>query len=54
LNKGNDKEEKKRTGGGFTKLCSLSPDLQGLVGETALARTEVHYLLLSCLWINKI
>ncbi|KAG6529679.1 upstream activation factor subunit spp27-like isoform X1 [Zingiber officinale] len=34
------KEVKKR-GGGFTKLCSLSPLLQDFVGETELARTEV-------------
>lgn len=34
-----DKDVKKR--GGFTKLCSLSPKLQTLVGESELARTEV-------------
>ncbi|XP_010941845.1 uncharacterized protein [Elaeis guineensis] len=39
LNKLN-KEVKKR-GGGFTKLCSLSPALQQFVGESELARTEV-------------
>ncbi|XP_008792591.2 upstream activation factor subunit spp27 isoform X2 [Phoenix dactylifera] len=31
----------KRRGGGFTKLCSLSPALQQFVGESELARTEV-------------
>ncbi|KAF3323992.1 upstream activation factor subunit spp27-like isoform X1 [Carex littledalei] len=41
VNKSSNKEEKKRGGGGFTKLCSLSPELQDLVGETTLARTEV-------------
>ncbi|XP_042493062.1 upstream activation factor subunit spp27-like isoform X2 [Macadamia integrifolia] len=34
------KEVKKR-GGGFTKLCSLSPQLQKFVGVPELARTEV-------------
>ncbi|KAJ8513573.1 hypothetical protein OPV22_004007 [Ensete ventricosum] len=34
------KEVKKR-GGGFAKLCSLSPLLQDFVGEPELARTEV-------------
>ncbi|KAJ0076816.1 hypothetical protein Patl1_36211 [Pistacia atlantica] len=34
-----DKDVKKR--GGFTKLCSLSPELQTLVGVSELARTEV-------------
>ncbi|KAG8098291.1 hypothetical protein GUJ93_ZPchr0013g35047 [Zizania palustris] len=31
----------KRRGGGFTKLCSLSPTLQEFVGAPELARTEV-------------
>ncbi|KAH9656239.1 swib complex baf60b domain-containing protein [Citrus sinensis] len=35
-----DKDVKKRRGG-FTKLCSLSPDLQTFVGVSELARTEV-------------
>ncbi|KAL6993694.1 hypothetical protein U1Q18_011807 [Sarracenia purpurea var. burkii] len=35
-----NKEVKKR-GGGFTKLCSLSPELQKFVGVPELARTEV-------------
>ncbi|XP_037497655.1 DNA ligase 1 isoform X2 [Jatropha curcas] len=35
-----DKDGKKR-GGGFTKLCSLSPQLQEFIGESELARTEV-------------
>ncbi|XP_073005625.1 uncharacterized protein [Typha latifolia] len=39
LNKLN--KEVKRRGGGFTKLCSLSPELQNFVGESELARTEV-------------
>ena len=38
-NEGN-KEVKKR-GGGFTKPCNLSPQLQKLVGASELARTEV-------------
>ncbi|WRX10032.1 SWIB/MDM2 domain - like 2 [Theobroma cacao] len=33
--------EVKRRGGGFNKVCSLSPQLQELVGVPALARTEV-------------
>ncbi|XWS41956.1 hypothetical protein CRYUN_Cryun17cG0126800 [Craigia yunnanensis] len=33
--------EVKRGGGGFNKVCSLSPQLQELVGVPALARTEV-------------
>ncbi|GAB4837961.1 hypothetical protein Ancab_027489 [Ancistrocladus abbreviatus] len=38
-----DTEDKvrKRRGGGFTKLCSLSPQLQEFVGVPVLARTEV-------------
>ncbi|KAH6788257.1 SWIB complex BAF60b domain-containing protein [Perilla frutescens var. hirtella] len=32
---------KKRGGGGFTKLCSLSPELQQFTGVPELARTEV-------------
>lgn len=35
------KEVKKRGGGGFTKLCSLSPELQKFTGVPELARTEV-------------
>ncbi|KAM5549142.1 upstream activation factor subunit spp27 [Rosa sericea] len=35
-----DKEVKKR-GGGFTKLSSLSPELQNITGASELARTEV-------------
>lgn len=35
------KTEVKRKGGGFTKLCSLSPELQKFVGVPELARTEV-------------
>jgi upstream activation factor subunit UAF30 len=37
------KEKKKRTGGagGLNKLCSLSPELQAVVGETELPRTQV-------------
>ncbi|KAJ4830096.1 hypothetical protein Tsubulata_017779 [Turnera subulata] len=31
----------KRKGGGFTKLCSLSPELQEFIGESELARTGV-------------
>ncbi|KAJ8764543.1 hypothetical protein K2173_006283 [Erythroxylum novogranatense] len=33
--------EGKKRGGGFTKLCSLSPQLQGFLGVPELARTEV-------------
>lgn len=35
------KEEVKKRGGGFTKLCSLSPELQKFTGVPELARTEV-------------
>ncbi|MBA0799197.1 hypothetical protein Gohar_009727, partial [Gossypium harknessii] len=35
-----DKKAKKR-GGGFQTVCSLSPQLQKVVGESKLARTEV-------------
>ncbi|XP_031266925.1 protein TRI1-like, partial [Pistacia vera] len=35
-----DKEVKKR-GGGFNKLCSLSPQLQKFLGVSELARTQV-------------
>lgn len=35
------KVEVKKRGGGFTKLCSLSPELQKFTGVPELARTEV-------------
>ncbi|EEF40013.1 upstream activation factor subunit UAF30 isoform X2 [Ricinus communis] len=35
------KNEGKKRGGGFSKLCSLSPQLQELTGVPQLARTEV-------------
>ncbi|XP_038901461.1 protein TRI1-like isoform X2 [Benincasa hispida] len=35
------KEGKKRGGGGFSKLCSLSPQLQEFIGAPEMARTEV-------------
>ncbi|KAJ7967419.1 Upstream activation factor subunit spp27 [Quillaja saponaria] len=40
---GSDKVNKdgKKRGGGFNKLCSLSPQLQTVIGVPALARTEV-------------
>lgn len=38
-----DKQVKKR-GGGFQKVCSLSPQLQKVMGESELARTEVRIL----------
>jgi chromatin remodeling complex protein RSC6 len=41
LDKGNGG---KKRGGGFTKLCSLSPALQEFVGASELARTEVTLL----------
>ncbi|MQM09979.1 hypothetical protein Taro_042871 [Colocasia esculenta] len=34
-------EDVKKRGGGFTKLCSLSPELQKFVGASELARTQV-------------
>jgi hypothetical protein len=34
-------EDVKKRGGGFTKLCSLSPQLQEFVGVPELARTGV-------------
>ncbi|CAD5193963.1 unnamed protein product [Musa acuminata subsp. malaccensis] len=34
-------DEVRKRGGGFTKLCSLSPLLQDFVGKSELARTEV-------------
>ncbi|XP_048491910.1 upstream activation factor subunit spp27 isoform X8 [Beta vulgaris subsp. vulgaris] len=36
-----EKTKKKRKGSGFTRLCSLSPQLQELVGVPEMARTEV-------------
>ncbi|KAK1353130.1 hypothetical protein POM88_052968 [Heracleum sosnowskyi] len=33
--------KRKRGGGGFTKVCSLSPELQKLTGVSELPRTEV-------------
>lgn len=36
------KEKKKRAaGGGFTKLCRLSPELQAVMGEKEMSRTQV-------------
>uniref|UniRef100_A0A803LNV6 Uncharacterized protein n=1 Tax=Chenopodium quinoa TaxID=63459 RepID=A0A803LNV6_CHEQI len=36
-----EEAKKKRKGTGFTRLCSLSPQLQEFVGEPEMARTEV-------------
>ncbi|KAH8508460.1 hypothetical protein H0E87_010539 [Populus deltoides] len=36
-----NKNEGKKRGGGFSKLCSLSPQLQEFIGVPHLARTEV-------------
>ncbi|XP_021731710.1 upstream activation factor subunit spp27-like isoform X2 [Chenopodium quinoa] len=36
-----EETKKKRKGTGFTRLCSLSPQLQEFVGEPEMARTEV-------------
>eukprot|EP00250_Pteridium_aquilinum_P004680 c14883_g1_i1 orf=519-1583(-) len=42
------KEKKKRAaGGGFTKLCQLSPELQAVTGEKEMARTQV----VKSLWV---
>lgn len=42
------KEKKKRAaGGGFTKLCRLSPELQAVMGEKEMARTQV----VKSLWV---
>ncbi|XP_023645126.1 protein TRI1 isoform X2 [Capsella rubella] len=41
--KSEDKPKKK--GGGFTKVCSLSPELQAFTGTSQLARTEVVKML---------
>ncbi|KAM3342738.1 upstream activation factor subunit spp27 isoform X1 [Capsicum galapagoense] len=38
---GKKNENGKRKAGGFTKVCSLSPELQKFTGEAELARTEV-------------
>lgn len=38
---GKKNENTKRKAGGFTKICSLSPQLQKITGEAELARTEV-------------
>ncbi|XP_042061084.1 upstream activation factor subunit UAF30-like [Salvia splendens] len=43
-----DNEEVKKRGGGFTKLCSLSPELQKFTGVPELARTEV----VKQLWVH--
>ncbi|XP_059641806.1 protein TRI1-like isoform X5 [Cornus florida] len=40
-NKQNKEVKKRGGGGGFTKLCSLSPQLQKFTGVPELARTEV-------------
>ncbi|KAF5779368.1 putative transcription regulator SWI/SNF-BAF60b family [Helianthus annuus] len=37
----NENKEVKKKGGGFTKLCTLSPQLQKFTGVPELARTEV-------------
>lgn len=34
--------EVKKRGGGFSKICALSPQLQEFIGVTELARTEVY------------
>jgi chromatin remodeling complex protein RSC6 len=39
------KEKKKRTGGGggLNKACGLSPELQAIIGEAELPRTQVKF-----------
>lgn len=37
----NKEKTKKGTGGGFTKLCGLSPELQSVLGVSELSRTQV-------------
>ncbi|MCL7041474.1 hypothetical protein MKW94_012548 [Papaver nudicaule] len=39
--KTNDGEKRRGGGGGFTKVCSLSPQLQKVIGVPEMARTEV-------------
>ncbi|KAI3886229.1 hypothetical protein MKW92_032941 [Papaver armeniacum] len=39
--KANDGEKKRGGGGGFNKVCSLSPELQKIIGVPEMARTEV-------------
>lgn len=39
-----ENKEVKKKGGGFTKLCSLSPQLQKFTGVPELARTEVFII----------
>ncbi|KAG7594618.1 SWIB/MDM2 domain superfamily [Arabidopsis thaliana x Arabidopsis arenosa] len=41
----NSEEKTKKKGGGFTKVCSLSPELQAFTGTPQLARTEVVKML---------
>lgn len=47
---------KRRGGpGGLNKVCGVSPELQAIVGEPAMARTEVHsfwhIFLMPCLYV---
>ncbi|XP_024015787.1 DNA ligase 1 isoform X2 [Eutrema salsugineum] len=45
---------KRKGGGGFAKVCSLSPELQAFTGVTELARTEVTKMLWSYIKENNL
>ncbi|XP_019096240.1 PREDICTED: upstream activation factor subunit spp27 isoform X1 [Camelina sativa] len=49
-----EKPKRKGGGGGFAKICSLSPELQSFTGVTELARTEVVKLLWKYIKENKL
>ncbi|XP_019092041.1 PREDICTED: upstream activation factor subunit spp27-like isoform X2 [Camelina sativa] len=49
-----EKPKRKGGGGGFAKICSLSPELQAFTGVTELARTEVVKLLWKYIKENKL
>ncbi|VVA98182.1 unnamed protein product [Arabis nemorensis] len=49
-----EKPKRKGGGGGFTKVCSLSPELQAFTGVTELARTEVVKMLWRYIKENKL
>lgn len=43
---------KKRGGGGFAKVCQLSPQLEKFIGTSQLARTEVTVCHLLVRWFR--
>jgi hypothetical protein len=50
----NEKKKRSGGGGGLNKACGLSPELQAIIGEAELPRTQVNFYNVTsrgCFWI---